>query len=982
MDSSQSDSLSPTTNPTGFSGPNMNMKNSGSHHSSNNTNIFPASSNSFRFGDHENDEYMHPADTPKSGSRTAESFGFVETTKAVVCDSVATNNKQLLLANLYHYFVENKNYRSAISLLKESEVPIMIPDKKTIKINIFPREQNNPSKDKKLIYKINHPEGEIELYENEYLTSQASIPSNGSFLLQWWECLWSLYNFVNTQPLELVTSIRPFIDVIQPIFSENNFAMSGMANLKSPVPSFFNQSSPANGYPPSQPSLKKSSVATQPKTPFGFDNSKVQQFSNSQRIPKETSSSSSPFPYSDNLPQSSMKPKYPYNENDVEYIKNAQEYASGGNISKYQNSNQFQKRMSKSHYPIPNKSVTSATSAQYYSPSNTGTHHVQANIPSFNGAELDNSKTAMAANPGDFNSKPDAKFYPQDGVFRPVSNGINNNNNNTTNNNQKLSPLNDQATSSSEANMYQQVKRSASTNIPIPSPHVPMMPQSITGQSPQVAMIHPSKQGQSPHVNINHQYPVNQFANIPQIYNQQNSFNNNNSNNVTQQPSKDSFNQNFMDAGISQRSPYPQQPINQPQAINKISSAMAPPQKNTSVPIGPNTVNSFNGNMGLNEQQQLMMQMQMQMKSGNFPPSLNGQQGNQQFNGNNMQGIVPNMMQFMNNSSQNNVNYKMSQYPTIPEGVRFNMTDMQPMANNQLPSSNTSVNQNAGSSSSGDWGMGSNDNYAEPKSSSKRKKSKTLSTPSNITTPTGSYPIYSNPAYQQALMTNGSLNNSATFHSQNNTGSGVKSMAVIKPKQQRGRKPKAGSKASAESNYNSPYTPVESPLGSSDKQVKKNVTRKKRTKKSANAPNTDTRKNSNSNFELMGHFAEATFLTARTSQGVAANGTNESEYFVPTAISGDNENSANFVQKTNSINHKNDIVDSLMNGDDFGLKFLSASTKGQDSNVHGNASAKYEAAGNNLEDDDMLLKSFLMDEDNFGGLDFNLDHNSADVDHS
>lgn len=987
MDSSQSDSLSPTTNPTGFTGPNMNIKPNGSHHSRTSSHIFHTSSNNFKFGDHESNEYIHTSDTPTSGLKSEEHLGFVETAKAIVCDSVASNNKQLLLANLYNYFLENKNYRSAISLLKESELPILVPDKNTIKISISPSEQSNPSKDKKLIYRINHPEGEIELFGNEYLKSQSSIPSQGSFLLQWWECLWSLYNFVNTQPLELVTSIRPFIDVIQPIFSENNFNMPGMPNIKSPAPPFSqafpSQSSP-NGYPPAQPPVKPNSVGTQPKTPFGFDNIKAQQYNSSQRIPKETSSSSSPYPYSDNVPPSSLKPKYPYNENDIEYIKNAQDYASGGSINKYQNNSQFQKRVSKSYYPITNKNVTSATSTQFYSPGSSGAHHLQANLQSFNAVDLENSKNAMAANSGEFNSKPDGKFYPQDGVFRPVSNS--NNNSISTNNNQNTSPLNDQATVSSEANMYQQNKRSVSMNIPIQSPHVPMMAQSITGQSPQVPMMPQSKSGQSPHVNINnHQYPVNQFVNIPQLYNQQSSFNNSNGNNVTQQPSKDNFNQNYTGTSLSQRSPYPQKPVNQPQAINKINSTMAPPQNNSSIPVVPNSVNSFNGTIGLNEQQQLMMQMQMQlqMKSGNFPSSLNGQQANQPFNGSSMQGIVPNMMPYMNNS-QNNVNYKMAQYPTIPEGVRFNMADMQSMPNIKHPTTNASVNQNAGSSSSGDWGMGNNDNNSEPKTSSKRKKSKTISTPSNITTPTGSYPIYNNPSYQQTLLANGNLSNSVAFHSQNNANSAGKSMAVVKPKQQRGRKSKAGTKASiGEINYDSPYTPIESPLGSSDKQVKKNVTRKKRSKKPANTSNADTRKSSNSNIELMGHFAEATFLTTRASQANSASkGTNESESFVPTIIAGGHGHTANFVQKTNNINHKNDIVDSLMNGDDFGLKFLSGSTKGQEANLHGNDSAKYESAGNNLEDDDILLKSFLMDDDNFGGLDFNLDHNSADIDNS
>lgn len=147
---------------------------------------------------------------------------FTESDKAVVSDALANNNKQLLLANLYHYFIECKNYKTAISLLKESDVPISISGEL---IN-QPELLLISSKEKKLnshidTYIIEHNSIEIELFENQYIKSKSSMPRDGSFMVQWWDCLWSIYNNVNSQPLELLSSVRPFIDVIKPIFPEH-----------------------------------------------------------------------------------------------------------------------------------------------------------------------------------------------------------------------------------------------------------------------------------------------------------------------------------------------------------------------------------------------------------------------------------------------------------------------------------------------------------------------------------------------------------------------------------------------------------------------------------------------------------------------------------------------------------------------------------------------------------------------------------------
>lgn len=363
-----------------------------------------------------------------------------------------------------------------------------------------------------------------------------------------------------------------------------------------------------------------------------------------------------------------------------------------------------------------------------------------------------------------------------------------------------------------------------------------------------------------------------------------------------------------------------------------------------------------------------------------------------------------------------------------------------------------------------------------------KRKPKAVSAPYSMAPSNNGYPIYSNPVYQQSLLANNGMNSAATTTttsmnpaaqmsstngSTNSLSARSKSVSkgVTKPKQQRGRKPKNTTTSAittdigVDSNYNSPYTPMESPLGPgpasataatmSDKSVKKPVTRKKRAKKNTAVGNNANmikepvsataaaNSGANGNIEFMDHFAEATFLTTKpysqhagntaisqnmsdamnapfdvsmsaTNNNNNSSNTNTAGGNINNTASGNDRSSGNthFVQKTNNIDHKNDIVESLMNGDDFGLNFLPMPAKrhGDEDNNNTNNNTNDNNNNNNTNDigmhmnidehmkagvhdhtgveEDILLKSFLLDDDNFAGLDFNLDHQNTDINNS
>ncbi|XBW35103.1 hypothetical protein QEN19_000665 [Hanseniaspora menglaensis] len=894
MDTSQSESLSPTMKPATFSG------------SSGNT--LYASDNGFHL---END---NRADAHKE-------LIFVESNRAMVTDAVALNNKQLLLANLYHYFIDNQNYKSAIALLKEADVPIKISENSNSKLKPLP--VNN-----RRIYKINHPECEIELYENEYLKSESSVPSKGTFLLQWWECLWSLYNFINSQPLELVSTIRPFIDFIKPILPETNAAMSPIANINSPASfssqNFFSQQQQQYHHPPTRPqstTLMKNSPVNQQNQNSALDsNYNKNQSNNQQRILKDNnSSSSSPFQHQDGPAQNNYQ-KPLYNDSDTEYMRNFQDFASASNFNNYTSTAHFQKRLSKSHLPAQSQNHSSSSPGQFYSSSYSNPVKVA------NNTFIDKNKS------NEYLNKQDAKFYPSDGIFKPISNNVNDQN---TLANYNLSG------DTSDAKMYQ---NSGST-------------ADISNHNIQKHTL----AAQSSHINMkSQQYPVNQFSNMQQMFNQQVGFVNNG---VDQTRNNGVFGQSYMENNMMEQRPSFTQPSNV-----KLMSTQNTSQQNPNTNLTGSSSAGFNGNMPLNDQQ-------MHIKNMNFA-SL--QMNNQHFNSNNMQNMMPQinggMPGIVNGGiPPNGMSFKMqSSYPSIPEGSRLNSKEMIPVVNNQYQNSRKNSLPMTGNVT-GDLGMGNSDDYNDFVGGSKKRKSKALSSTSTNATPNNGYMNYNNASYRQPIYSIADENNVSAI---NATPGNTKPMSSVKGKPTRGRKPKSiANTIGVYSNNNSPYTPAGSPLASVDKTIKKPITaRKKRVKKIKNEQVSSTKATSSNNLEFVDYFSETTFLVSKPSSSTYdQNNIGNNVPFPGSAANGDNSNDMNVVQKSNSANHKNDIVESLINGDEFGLNFLPLDNKSHNTN------GEYE---NKHDDDDILLKSFLMDDDHFGGLDFNLNNSNTDLNNS
>ena len=331
-----------------------------------------------------NSESISPATqfTGRNSHSPHNLMEFFESSKAVVCDALANNNRQLLLANLYHYFIECKNFKTAISLLKESDVPLSISNEHNNQpesLLISPEEKkNNPNMD---TFIIEYNNIEIELFENQYIKSKSSMPRDGSFMVQWWDCLWSIYNNVNSQPLELLSSVRPFIDVIKPIFPEHipvnntgspihppNLDLNSM-NITRPD-MYTNSNLLKNDYPNASPY----------STPY-MKNNENQQFNDNQDLKNFT-----PSGQNSNIPVSAGK-----------------------------NFNKLNQKPSLHH--VPNQAKRGSVSSQYSSSQNMNNvqynhANVQQYVSGIPSANTEIKKNIVHQDP---------KFYPQDGTFRAPS---------------------------------------------------------------------------------------------------------------------------------------------------------------------------------------------------------------------------------------------------------------------------------------------------------------------------------------------------------------------------------------------------------------------------------------------------------------------------------------------------------------------------------------------------------------------------------
>jgi len=108
----------------------------------------------------------------------------------VVSDAMAVNSRQLLYAHIYNYLLQNNYYETAKRFLKEAEVPLSNLNN--------PKATNNNSLNLK------------DLGPNQLLKSKMIISSPDTFLLEWWQSLLLLNNFVDSTPLEELSSKLDF----------------------------------------------------------------------------------------------------------------------------------------------------------------------------------------------------------------------------------------------------------------------------------------------------------------------------------------------------------------------------------------------------------------------------------------------------------------------------------------------------------------------------------------------------------------------------------------------------------------------------------------------------------------------------------------------------------------------------------------------------------------------------------------------------
>ncbi|SCW01890.1 LAFE_0E09516g1_1 [Lachancea fermentati] len=109
---------------------------------------------------------------------------------ALVSDAMAKNSRQLLYAHIYNYLIQHKYYDTARRLLNEADVPLS----KTLS-------DEGPK-------------------EDELLHAKMLMNSKDTFLFEWWQSLWTLHDFVESQPTETISSDRFFREPITPILPQ------------------------------------------------------------------------------------------------------------------------------------------------------------------------------------------------------------------------------------------------------------------------------------------------------------------------------------------------------------------------------------------------------------------------------------------------------------------------------------------------------------------------------------------------------------------------------------------------------------------------------------------------------------------------------------------------------------------------------------------------------------------------------------------
>ncbi|CDO94173.1 unnamed protein product [Kluyveromyces dobzhanskii CBS 2104] len=145
---------------------------------------------SVRQGDASNDpQGKRMKDEPNQGQENTP-YNNNDIADPFVYDAMAKNSKQLLYAHIYNYLVQNHHLDTAKKFLQEANVPLSreVPQ-----------------------YSMNG---------DKLLNSKMLMNSPDTFLLEWWQSLWALNEYVETTPNESLTNLKHFNERTVPILPQ------------------------------------------------------------------------------------------------------------------------------------------------------------------------------------------------------------------------------------------------------------------------------------------------------------------------------------------------------------------------------------------------------------------------------------------------------------------------------------------------------------------------------------------------------------------------------------------------------------------------------------------------------------------------------------------------------------------------------------------------------------------------------------------
>ncbi|KAM3161841.1 LisH domain-containing protein [Lachancea thermotolerans] len=122
----------------------------------------------------------------------------------LVSDAMAKNSRQLLYAHIYNYLIQHKYYETSRRLLDEADVPLS---------KSFPEERQK---------------------SGELLHAKMLMNSRDTFLCEWWQSLWTLHEYVESQPVEKISSSRLLREPVTPILPQRPPSAQGFVPANSP----------------------------------------------------------------------------------------------------------------------------------------------------------------------------------------------------------------------------------------------------------------------------------------------------------------------------------------------------------------------------------------------------------------------------------------------------------------------------------------------------------------------------------------------------------------------------------------------------------------------------------------------------------------------------------------------------------------------------------------------------------------------------